>query len=34
MNWIIAHLATVQLDVVTGIALITLLFMREYNKNT
>jgi hypothetical protein len=27
MNWIFAHLATVQLDVVTGIALITLLFM-------
>jgi hypothetical protein len=27
VNWILAHLATVQLDVVTGIALITLLFM-------
>jgi hypothetical protein len=27
MNWILAHLATVRLDVVTGIALITLLFM-------
>jgi hypothetical protein len=27
MNWILAHVAAVQLDVVTGIALITLLFM-------
>jgi hypothetical protein len=27
MNWILAHLAAMQLDVVTGIALITLLFM-------
>ena len=27
MNWTLAHLAAVQLDVVTGIALITLLFM-------
>jgi hypothetical protein len=27
MTWILAHVAAVQLDVVTGIALITLLFM-------